>query len=380
VTTSPSKGSFDRLDFVDAIRGLAALYVVTFHLVFIPNPSLQLPYWISSFIQHGDTGVTLFFIASAFTLTYSMKKRESEPHTTLRFYIRRIFRILPLFYFWLILYLVRDFASYGLSHSASDILLNISFSFNFVPGKSEGIVWASWTLGIEMIFYALFPLIHKYVNDFWKSIGFLFLTIIVSMFWVQNLTHYFPNIENVYVVLSFLFRLPSFAFGIVIFYIYQLITQKKLHSPSIAFALLSISALGYYSLISGNFSNLLIDELYWEAAICSLLVLGLAVTPFPIFVNRATKFLGELSYSLYLNHPSLILYMIPVFRFFYSFPIPTTIEYLLSLLSISAVLILISTITYRIIEKPGMKLGNRIIKNSGIFSRQIGKNPVEDVA
>jgi len=145
-----------RLDFVDSIRGLAALYVVTFHLVYIPNPSLRLPFWVRSFITNGDTGVTLFFIVSAFTLAYSMNQRGGEPRSTLRFYVRRFFRIVPLFYFWIFLTSIRDFVSFRVTHSIQDILLSVFFVFNFIPGKSTGIVWASWTLGIEMIFYLLF--------------------------------------------------------------------------------------------------------------------------------------------------------------------------------------------------------------------------------
>jgi peptidoglycan/LPS O-acetylase OafA/YrhL len=75
ITKQSKKQSLNRLDFIDAIRGLAALYVVTYHLVLIPNPRLDLPFFMTSFVLHGDTGVTLFFIASVFTLAYSVKKR-----------------------------------------------------------------------------------------------------------------------------------------------------------------------------------------------------------------------------------------------------------------------------------------------------------------
>jgi peptidoglycan/LPS O-acetylase OafA/YrhL len=357
-----------RLDFVDSIRGLAALYVVTFHLVYIPNPSLRLPFWVRSFITNGDTGVTLFFIVSAFTLAYSMNQRGGEPRSTLRFYVRRFFRIVPLFYFWIFLTSIRDFVSFRVTHSIQDILLSVFFVFNFIPGKSTGIVWASWTLGIEMIFYLLFPLIYKYINNFWKSVGFIFITMLISSFWVQNLTHYVPTISDEYIVLSFIYRLPTFAFGIMLFFVFEKIIKMNIRSGGIAFMLLSASVLGYYSMISGKINNFGVDDLYWEAAICSLFVLGLAISPIKIFVNKITKFYGEISYSLYLNHPPLIFLMIPVFRYFYSLSIPTTVIYGISLTLLMIPLTIISYFTYNYIEKPGMRLGRSIIKKYKYFS------------
>ena len=306
-----------RLDFVDAIRGLAALYVVTYHMALIPNPSLALPKWANSFILHGDTGVTLFFIISAFTLAYSMDERKFEPRATLKFYLRRIFRILPLFYSLLIFTLIRDFASYHISHPISEVILNVSFTFNFIPGKSAGIVWASWTLGIEMVFYILFPYIYKYVNNIWKSLGLLFITTFISGVWIQNLIDYAPNITDEYRVLSFLYRLPSFVFGLIIYYIFKKITGTRSNLTGISFMLISASALGYFSLISGKINNFGVDDLYWEAAICSLFILGLAVSPVKFFVNKISKFYGDISYSLYLNHPPLVLILIPVYQYYY---------------------------------------------------------------
>jgi|LakMenEpi03Aug12_release.lakeMendotaPanAssembly.Ray.scaffolds.fasta_scaffold650541_1 peptidoglycan/LPS O-acetylase OafA/YrhL len=49
------------LAFIDALRGLAALFVVICHVGFIPNPALKLPELESRFVHSGHTGVILFF-------------------------------------------------------------------------------------------------------------------------------------------------------------------------------------------------------------------------------------------------------------------------------------------------------------------------------
>ena len=45
-----------RLAFLDSLRGLAALYVVLYHLTVIPDPDLKLPRWASSWVLYGGSG------------------------------------------------------------------------------------------------------------------------------------------------------------------------------------------------------------------------------------------------------------------------------------------------------------------------------------
>ncbi|HEY2980149.1 MAG TPA: acyltransferase family protein, partial [Anaerolineales bacterium] len=146
-STAPAR---TRLGFIAALRGYAALYVFLFHLVYYPG--LPLPVWTGNFIRAGGTGVTLFFMISAFTLSLSMRGHIDQPGAFKSFYIRRYFRIAPLFYTWLAATWVIGLLGHDWNYSWKDVLLNVFFGFNFVPGKDEGIVWISWTLGVEMAF------------------------------------------------------------------------------------------------------------------------------------------------------------------------------------------------------------------------------------
>ena len=75
------------------------------------------------------------------------------------FYIRRFFRIGPLFYFMILAYVVRGHTIYSVSYSPVHVIENALYLFNFVPDRQSGIVWASWTIGVEMIFYLIFPIV-----------------------------------------------------------------------------------------------------------------------------------------------------------------------------------------------------------------------------
>ena len=68
LTSMNDKRILDRFAHIDTLRGLAALYVFLYHLALIPEPDLGIPYWAKRIVLSGGTGVTLFFVVSAFTL------------------------------------------------------------------------------------------------------------------------------------------------------------------------------------------------------------------------------------------------------------------------------------------------------------------------
>jgi len=70
--------SASKLHAIDTLRGLAAVQVIAFHLATMPNTRLATDPWSRPFIEHGNSGVTLFFLISAFTLALSMKTRTGE--------------------------------------------------------------------------------------------------------------------------------------------------------------------------------------------------------------------------------------------------------------------------------------------------------------
>src|SRR5262245_61062587 len=90
---------------LESLRGWAALLVVLYHLDGVVlasdaplagDPSLP---WALTYLRAGHSGVTLFFVLSAFLLARPfLHGRLPEPGATRRFYARRALRILPLYY------------------------------------------------------------------------------------------------------------------------------------------------------------------------------------------------------------------------------------------------------------------------------------------
>jgi len=90
-------------------------------------------------------------------------------------------------------------------------------------------------------------------------------------------------------------------------------------------------------------------------------------------VNRATVFLGKISYSLYLNHPIAIVALLPYYTIIYSLPVRSTIKYGICALLTLGVVVIVSIITYNLIEKPGMRLGTHITRNLKTKANQVSK-------
>lgn len=55
---------------------------------------------------------------------------------------------------------------------------NVLFIFNFIPGKQSSIAWAGWTIGVEMAFYVVFPIIYKYSKTLLSSVLVLGIALI----------------------------------------------------------------------------------------------------------------------------------------------------------------------------------------------------------
>jgi peptidoglycan/LPS O-acetylase OafA/YrhL len=128
---------------LDVMRGLAILFVVIGHFTPATNAfQFSLTFGLSL------TGVVLFFFLSGFLMdrTFAQDRRVGP------YLIRRAFRILPMY--WISIAVV--FFSEGV-WSAKDVIANATFTAPiFGVTRMSGIYW---TLYIEVLFYALVPLL-----------------------------------------------------------------------------------------------------------------------------------------------------------------------------------------------------------------------------
>lgn len=369
-TAHKEKAPFVRLEFLDSLRCFAILYVVVSHLILIPQPNLPVPQSIATLLINGGyAGVSLFFVLSGFSLCFSMEARRGEPNQIPRFYIRRFFRIAPLFYLMLFIYWLRDAFRLGVVHPVSEVLVNASFLFNLIPAHITGFVWASWTIGVMVIFYLIFPVIHRWIRTLPSALTFFFAAVLMTWGWSHFVLNYgeatgYLKTQDVEFALRFGFleHLPSFICGIIVYRLLfgrlnQLNEQKR---RTLGWACLVLFIPCYAALLTDKIQNLLWGWSIVHGVCLSLVVLGLGLNPLKGLVNGITAYLGKTTYAMYLLHPLIIFSITPVYRRLYDIlPIPAW-GYAASLAATLSLLIPLSLALYRCIERRGMAWGEKI--------------------
>lgn len=200
------------LPLLDTMRGLLALFVLLGHsankLGFGPSGAL----WVD-----------FFMILSGFLMVHHAFLRETkEPIGSAKmaraFYLRRFFRIAPVYYVLLTVFfagwwpLVRDSAPFPVKNAA----LHLSFLFGFVPDGGGPTGMPDWSIGLEMQFYAVFPLLVWIMwrcGPEWLCLGSALVVIIAYRLWgVYAIDQ--PGPLGLFVQPSFLaFNISLFAMG-----------------------------------------------------------------------------------------------------------------------------------------------------------------------
>jgi peptidoglycan/LPS O-acetylase OafA/YrhL len=358
MTSDPSPE--DRLAFLDSLRGIAAVWVVFYHVIYMPVPSLDAPVWAKPWASIGGLGVTLFFIVSAFSLCYTMPFHARTRQPLRSFYVRRIFRIAPLLYVMLAVTMLRDFGLWNVTHSPATVAENVFFLFNLVPGNQTGIVWASWTIGVEMLFYLCFPLCYIWSRGVLRACIFFLATVALAIAFKRLLDNYSDGSSDFF-QLSVIRHLPVFASGIVAFQFYErFAVRENVGRNLVLFAV----AMGLFVASALALDLLFGDLYYFQIPWFIVTLVGLAFFPFSLLVNKLTGFLGKLSYSLYLIHPPLVVALVPVFRLIYAWDVLLSVKYVAVVALTFAVLTSLAYLSYRYVEQPGIRLGRKLARGS----------------
>lgn len=369
-----------KLAFVDSLRGLAALMVVICHVAYIPSPNLQAPNTFLRLVNAGKAGVILFFIISAFTLCLSFQLRNSSfsPIHACHFYLRRLFRVMPLFLFSIPIAWARDLIVYDYPRPLNDTL--VSAMSAFVPNSHDSVVWASWTLGVEFLFYILFPLVFRICNTLRRTLFFLLTSVVVdisfSAFLLGLATSNSPPSAGMLraellsqldsdIRFSFIHNLQFFILGIVMFYCYRdFVSNGRIKSKyGRLFIALGISSfLAFVLFFPLSLESVLYGRNLFVGISFLSLALGSSLCQSKVIVNRCFISLGVISYSLYSLHPPLIAALLKSFEAVYAIDCPDYVSYLLCLSLTMFVLVPASFLTFHLIEKPGVHLGKSLIR------------------
>jgi peptidoglycan/LPS O-acetylase OafA/YrhL len=352
------------LHSVDHLRAFAALLVVFFHASGLLAARIghlnsvgegfhsNNPF--ATLIYEGHTAVTLFMVLSGFIFAVGT---IGHGVSFTRFMGNRLLRIYPLFI--LLLFVGLAFAQWTFSPGALFISL---FGFANYPGAlNVGAVGAMfWAVAIEMQFYLLFPLFNKILtkSGFWTFAKLLAAVIVVrGLVWFYSPTHDPTN--------SFYFniagRIDDFLIGMMAawLFVHHRARFRGWWKFAIAAAIV-LTTLWQFNVHDGFGSTHTwrLAWIDWEGGMWALVILTYVATLRSTnFLSRLGARVGEMSYSIYLLHFTLIQIIMKRHWYFHDNGLSDLTNALLSTVAILVpILLVISVITYQGVELPFLKL------------------------
>ena len=320
---------------LNGLRFLAVFIVFQGHVVQIAG-ILGLESKMSFPFPASIIGVFLFFVLSGFLITYLLLAEGKETNTiSVRdFYLRRIFRIWPLYYLiialgFFVLPHIHFFRWEGWTEFVYDNLpLKLTLFLLILPNLAETIFThylpyaaQTWSIGTEEQFYLVWPVLMK--NSINKKVT-LYVVIIAYMF--MKLLG-FPLIHQ-YLFWNKTMEFVEGFFGTLyidclaiggLFAIY-LFNQHKILSFLFG---KSVQLIALLILIVLTLARIKIPYVEPEcySLLFGVLILNLAANKHTIFnilnlENKVFHYLGKISYGLYMYHPLAITVAIKILNYF----------------------------------------------------------------
>ena len=179
-------GLSHKLHGLDHLRAFAISFVFLFHYSVI----FQHPQWTNTVGKFGWTGVDLFFVLSGYLIASQLFYNISAQHTISlkEFFIKRIFRIFPAYFFVVIIYFSFPFAR---EHEAlAPLWKYLTFTQNIdLDLRTQGTFSHAWSLCIEEQFYLLLPLMlvafiqfKLFKKAFWLLISLFVFGFIIRIY------------------------------------------------------------------------------------------------------------------------------------------------------------------------------------------------------
>jgi peptidoglycan/LPS O-acetylase OafA/YrhL len=169
-----------RFQFVDALRGLAALAVAAFHISrygpLAHAAEEVIPDCVQLLLKHGWIGVQIFFVISGFVIAYSLRRAVVTPRFAGQFALRRSLRLDPSYWTTIVLVLVLSTllpASFAEPASADalsggQLIAHLGYLQNVLGYENLSVGF--WTLCIEVQFYLMFVVLLG-VAQRWAGCG-----------------------------------------------------------------------------------------------------------------------------------------------------------------------------------------------------------------
>ena len=371
-TINLNKQSSDWFPGLNALRFFAASLVAIMHIHSNQDTAKLpvLPDW--QILFKGLYAVSFFFVLSGFLITYLLLRERQNTHTiSIRaFYLRRVFRIWPLyfivviigmFFYWkLVPALHLNFES-NYPHGLAIFLYSIFLS-NLIGSLYHvgGILHVTWSIGVEEQFYLFWaPLVKRFKNNLLQII--IAITAFSLLLNNLNTLHLIPvtNEWQVFInTLQFHYMGIGAAFAWMLFNKREQLLSQKVFTNKWLQALLTAAIVSFLLF----YQKTTIGEVITPIPVGLLfgwLIINVSSNPYKIFTleTRLLNYCGKISYGIYMYHMPMV-YLVTFL--FSRFKLVNGIPFLSILLCYGLIFILtvgLASLSFYFIEKPILSKG-----------------------
>jgi peptidoglycan/LPS O-acetylase OafA/YrhL len=307
-------------------------------------------------------------------LCFSKIERAEHKRPLTSFFIRRFFRIAPLYYVAIAWYFLLESNTHILSriresysvYDFNTIVANIMFIHGFVPSANNNIVPGGWSIGTEMAFYLLFPILFGIFDRAYKHYGILSLyglvglSIILNIFTQLILQRIFLIVidDSSFIYYNLINQLPVFLLGMTVFFCHQYNRsfQLPISIQMSCFIVLTIAGI-----------ILLSDKQHWLIAALIPIIAGVSFV-FLLNIFRELKYssifleeIGRASYSMYIFHFMFAWYLVPGIGLTLKKGILPEFLLVCSMILVVSLTFFAAKISQKYVEDPGIYLGKTLI-------------------
>ena len=327
---------------IDGLRAIAVISVILFHLGYLKN---------------GYLGVDIFFVISGYLITgLIFNEVEQNKFSVIKFYIRRVRRIVPLLLFITLVALVLGIifmlpddlenlcqSIVASNFSANNILMYITSSDYWAVKNDYKPLMHTWSLGIEEQYYLLYPIIFFFLKGNKKK----FILPLISILTIISLFLFLQsnNASAKFYFIEYRFFELSIGGICAIIFNKRKPFNRFLKNKYILYFLLSILVfILYFNMLDDNGIKIILTTIVTSG----ILILGRlhfdkdAIYKI-VISNKVLTGIGKISYSLYMWHQLVYAFS----RYFVVQEITLKYSVLLTL-----IIVILSIFSYNLIEQP----------------------------
>jgi len=297
---------YERLPNITSVRFFLAFLVMIYHIPLF-SQKRGFAYFDDWAVFHkGQEAVYMFFALSGFLIIRQLyvEKQNTNTVSLKNFYLRRILRILPLYYLILLIGFVHyqvilpnlGFERENNYNLLEGIFLGVTFFANILALRGPGgILEVLWSIGIEEQFYLL---IAPAIYFLPKRRITLFLLLFTGLYFCLFMSEEFPLLQR--------YRMYFYYFSLSGFFSILLLKYKSFQIPAIVkYVILSVTILYFTTPV---FDNLFDNAAYhlFSMILFALVIPVLTTMKINLLENSSLTYLGKISYGIYMYHAILM--------------------------------------------------------------------------